>query len=427
MNPTAISMMALRRVLVAASLACAAAVTAQTAQRTQSFEVPLEGGGSVRVEADYKATVEVPPPTPGPIARRAMIEVADSAGDSRLRQLAPIILNRVAAGTAGSPLEIIDGADFTGDDAEIAKLPPIQRARQVGADYLVSVSLDRCDRAERRLDRPGHATIVNAVYTLTGSYRVLDAYTGATLQGGTCAGSRTQRISSGISIEGNPFEESLAEEFARKVADELRMKAALIRDAEKQARSLVTINAYACDPTNTPVYLPRYDGTSQTLLPSDKAGVGMMVEIDGMTVGTTPCRVPMLPGPHRIRLWREGFDDVTMHTVPYDGMELNVGVRMDAAQYARVLTSIRFMQSLTAEAQDMAMEASEQEHRHEVDRTLLPARIKVLEGHAQQLAQSGYRVYFSRDEKVEATELPEVEIHREFYPGGAPVVVPVRH
>lgn len=411
------------RMLSAAVFAWLAASAARSAS-AQSYDVPLEGGGSVRVEADYRAAVDVPPTAVRSASRKAMIEVADNVGDPRLRALAPAVRSRVAAGTADSLLEVIDGTNFTGDDESVAKLPPLHRARQVGADYLLSVTLDRFDTAEKRLNRPGHDPIVNAVQTLTGSYRVTDVYTGAALKGGTCTVTRTRRISSGADIVGNPDAESLGEEFARKISGMLLAQAESIRDAEKGVRSLVLIEAYACDPLNVPIYLPRYDDDAEEILPQAKAEVGMLVEVDGMTVGTTPCRIPMLPGPHRIRLWREGFDSVAMQMVPYDGMTLRVGVRMDARQYDRVRDSIVFLQGLTADSQRLAAAAAEQGHRHETERELLPARIREIEAHARMLEQSGYRVDIRRDEKVDATALPNVEVHREIYPGRAPVIVP---
>jgi hypothetical protein len=100
-------------------------------------------------------------------------------------------------------------------------------------------------------------------------------------------------------------------------------------------------------------------------------------------VGTTPATLRLAPGFHKMRLTRPGFRTLEQVINPVAGLKLRPALQMSEAGFARWKENIAFLQSI------------------EVNRKLTDAQVKAAEGFAKMLEQSGYRVDFREDNKIQ--------------------------
>ena len=106
------------------------------------------------------------------------------------------------------------------------------------------------------------------------------------------------------------------------------------------------------------------------------------IEVDGITVGTTPAKVKLTPGLHKLRLTREGCKDYEATISAEAGMSLAPTLQLTPAGYARWKDLRAFLNGL------------------DNGRKLTDAEVKVLEGKAQELRQSGIKVDTKEGAKI---------------------------
>lgn len=278
-----------------------------------------------------------------------------------------------------------DGRNATQDEKLLANTSFTRLAGNMGADYVLMVSLDRFSKSRRTL-RSKHldGPVVNELYTITSSYKALDAYSGQALGGGTLRTKKAVRQTEGARVEFDDYADGLEEELVEQMAGEILEKAPGWREASIRASGVpVTFVATAYDMNNKPIYLPRYGGKADILFDRAPASLAATVEIDGVARGATQCTVPVGPGMHKVRFLRPGYDSVALTISPKSEMTMSVSLRMSEAEYARVKDSIAFFHRLT------------------VERDLSQAQVKRLEGEAKLLEKSGIR--------IDAKEIPTIQ------------------
>jgi uncharacterized protein YbjT (DUF2867 family) len=82
--------------------------------------------------------------------------------------------------------------------------------------------------------------------------------------------------------------------------------------------------------------------------PLSVSPLGVAVDVDGITVGTTPNAFRATPGLHKLRLRGPGFKPWEATVNITDGFDLRVALQMDADTYARWLTTTKVLQDLKA-------------------------------------------------------------------------------
>ena len=287
-------------------------------------------------------------------------------------------------GTTGKPTA--DGKGATMDQKLHANTSIVRLAQNMNTDYLMVLTLDKFNKSRktyksRDIDTP----VVTETYLLSASYKLLDAYSGASIGGNTLKVSKSVRQTAGLQTELGDFADGLDDELVEKVKVDMLNNDKKWREASKASSGIpvqFVVHAYNMD--NTPLYLPRYTGEKQMLNSLVPAQIMANVEVDGLVVGSTPCTIPMSPGMHKIRISRQGYDDVAMTIKPNDGMIVAVPMRMTEGEMKRLQGSIAFMQRMTTE------------------REMNQTKIEVLQGEAQMLRQSGF--------KVDAKELPQIQM-----------------
>lgn len=390
--------------LLAASVACAENVSVIA----EPVTVQLKDGTELTVQAEYDVAVKVQKPEE-PKPRIVALMVKNATGEKAFDQVCRVLSSQVGSQIAGANVEVIDVEDAvfamearreysedgkplpTTDERLKSDTSRMHLAANAGADYLMTVTLDKLTKNTRRIrdsrfgkaaDRSG-AQIVNDIYKISASYRVADVYSSSAFDGGTLRAQTTVRKTATTELELGDFADGIEEQLADELASVIREKAPQWREASLEKSGIpVTFTVVAHDMNNKPIYLPAMKQDNSILNDRIPTGVAATVEVDGVARGTTGCTLRLSRGMHKVRFSRIGYDDVTMTVVPSEDLQLTVSMRMTDKEYARVKNSIEFMHRLTMEREKSQAEVAE--------------RI----GHAKMLEQSGL--------KVDVDKLPDV-------------------
>jgi hypothetical protein len=382
------------------SLALAPLAKAETLKASaEPLAVTLKDGTEMTLTANYDINLSVKEPLTPPPRKMALIVRNNIKGMSDHAPTSQAFASLVAAAVSG-PIEILDLRDTlltmqpsTEDAPLLSKTTATQLARQLGADALLTLTLETFTQTQQNLrDKrlgpafaPDGTTYQQTTKRLSASYRVVDATTGSSIGGGTVKASRKTRATADLeTTHSSPFEgmeEDLAEALAEKILEEASTWREILADSTGLP---VTFTVMAYDMNNQPIYLPHYDGQTPILYQTHPARLNATIEIDGVVMGAVDTLIPLTKGLHTVTISHPGYEPITLRIAPRDGMVVSVNLRMTAAEYARNKDAITFMHTLTK------------------DREQSQANVSVLEGYAQQLQQSGIR--------FDIKELPEQTI-----------------
>ena len=400
-------------------------------------EYTLPGGSKVTVENSTKVlyqetgqnAIEKP-------VRRVAIFIRNNAGEE-FEEALPRILAQVSAQASGEDFEFIDfrdavlamqalpnavktadgveqvekvgalqaainaihgkpasknlgGAGTTSDEELLAQTSIVRLAQQLEADYIMGVSLDSFRESVR--DRNfGEARWLEKTYTLTASYKLMD-FGGYSIGGGTFKVSRSEKKGDDDRSEMGAYAGGLDEDVAAKLAAEMKAKAKIWRRSSlAKSKIPVYFDVLAMSMDSQPMYMPKFDTNEAqvvlgTLVP---ARIAALVEVDGVTVGTTDCTVPLAPGLHKVRFLRDGHDPVTMTINPHEGLNVVAHMRVTEGEMKRIQALQKFVNDLT------------------VNRKVNEAIVKQYEGMAELLRNSHIR--------VDAQNLPDVQVMKSLF------------
>ena len=261
----------------------------------------------------------------------------------------------------------------------------LRLAQGMGADYLLVAAIDSLSTKERALDTYG----VKAIFTdstLRITYKIIDGTTGGTVAGDVIKVVSSSRRTENVAVTDTGVASELIDQAAEKLAAGLSARLAQNRIAAPAAVASdlanVTFKIEAADLMIPDVRI----GAGNTVAVSEEhykvSPLSVTVEVDGVAVGTAPGVVGLRRGFSKLRLTREGFQpwERTVNAVP--GQTFVVAMKLSPEGYARWQHSTAFLNELKNGAK------------------LTDAQVKVLEGDAKRLEQSGYKV----DLKVNTTE-----------------------
>lgn len=286
-------------------------------------------------------------------------------------------LNAVAA--------MAPGAAANDLDAQLAQsTSAVRLAQTLGANYLLQVTIAGFDSNQRMIDAYGVKT-TNDERTARVTYKILDGVNGASLVADTVRVSKVYQQTDTTTDQRSGVLNSLLDEAAQKVAVSLKRQLDRGRLAAPSALAgdvAVTITTELAD-----VYIPdvRIDQESTISISQSKfkvAALSATVEIDGIAVGTAPGEITTKPGLHKLRVVREGFKPWERTVNFVQGQKLNVALEMTDAAYSRWQDATAFINNLKDGAK------------------LTDAQVKVLEGEAKMLEQSGFKVNVNTKEGI---------------------------
>jgi len=332
----------------------------------------------------------------------AAVFVANRAGkayDDKIASLEDYVTGQVtdlgvsviSRETAASAVARLDGAAPNATDTALAQgSSAVRLAQTLGADYLLQVTLTGFDTEARAIDAYG-VKAVNVTDTARVTYKILDGVTGASLTADTVKASKlVQQSGASASDQFDVLDELLAD-ASKKIAASLKSRIDAGRVAPPAAaRELVTValRTEAADLTVPDVRI----GVENTVTISESrfkvSPLSATVEVDGVAVGTAPGEITVRPGLSRLRVTREGFKPWERTVNFMKGQKLTVALELSDEGYARWKDSTAFLNDLKNGAR------------------LTDGEVKVLEGKARALEQSGF--------KVDTKDAPTIENHSLF-------------
>ncbi len=275
----------------------------------------------------------------------------------------------------------------------------LRLARNMGADFMMLVNLSSLTAVPKSLAAAGiQGSMLN--YNLGVNYRICEGVTGSSLDGGNFSVRKSTR-----SGEANPaVDPAIIDEMLNQVSQDVNTKlsasAARIKAQPLPDDVEILIAAAPRDLQGNEISLPNLSITednkmlqADSLLPVQLAAT---IEIDGMAAGTTPARLRVAPGMHKVRLSRPGFEDVNLTINAKEGLSLTPAMTLSADGFRRWQEIRAFLTAL------------------DVTREISSAQSEALRGYAQMLRQSGYKVDYSL--KVQGDHKSDINVNTQEAP-----------
>lgn len=268
----------------------------------------------------------------------------------------------------------------------------------LGADYLITASISSFGSEKKTSDAYGIKT-VNVTHTLRVTYKVLDGTHGGTVTADTVKANKTTRFTEKSSEEDGDLINGLLEDAAGKVAESVGAKEIRMASTAKDKVEF-SISCGMQDLAQVPMNIPdvRISATNTLIIEEDGCelqALDVTVELDGVVIGSAPASFKAAPGLHKIRLSREGFKPWERTMEVTAGQKLKVALQMSEAGYSRWTKSTAFLFGL------------------KTGEKLTDGTVKMMEGFAQTLRQSGYRVDTRADLKANVDVKTDVKANLE--------------
>lgn len=261
----------------------------------------------------------------------------------------------------------------------------LRLAQSLGADYLVVATISSYGTEKRDFEDGGVKTL-NIISTMRASYRVLEGVQGGSLAGDTLKAVKVTRGTPNAGVINDDVVNELLDELSQKIAENLGTKQQMITAvAPKPGQVEVTISCGMQDLVQHPVSIPDVRATTNGFVvaksSADVQVLDVTVEVNGIAIGSAPGKFKVSPGLNKLKLTREGFQTWERTVNFVEGQSFKVALQMSEAGYNRWKDSNKFLLSL------------------EADRKLNEAEVKKIEGEAQMLRQSGYKIDAKADGK----------------------------
>jgi hypothetical protein len=264
----------------------------------------------------------------------------------------------------------------------------LRLAQNLGADVILKVSLTTYG-VEKKAFKSETVETVNATHNLRVGYQVLEANEAGSLAGDTVKVSKTLRTTAGSSTESSDILNDLLDEAAEKLAATLPQKRGAIPDGLAKAENVeLTIICAVTDLVQQPLGIPdiRVTEDGRVLRSTNTLDVQLLdvtVELNGTVIGSAPGTFKVPPHLNKIRLSREGFAPWERTINVVQGQKLRVALQLSEQGYQRWKDSTTYLTAL------------------EAGKKLTQAEVTAIEGFAQMLRQSGYKVDRKSDEKAD--------------------------
>ncbi len=260
----------------------------------------------------------------------------------------------------------------------------LRLAQMMNADYIIHATITSF-ATEKRVFKGYGAETLNMISNLRVTYKVLEATEGSSLAGDAFTVSRTTRLTEGSATDNADLLNSLLDDATVKIADSLGQKTIAAAPA-KPGMVEFTVTCTMQDIAQMPITVPDVRLTTNKTLVLDKATLEVQpldvtVELDGTALGSAPGSFKAMPGLHKMRLSRDGFKDWEKTVNVTEGQKFRVALQMTEAGYQRWQDNLKFLQGL------------------ENNRKLTDAEVERIQGDAQRLRQSGYKVDIKMDTK----------------------------
>ncbi len=261
----------------------------------------------------------------------------------------------------------------------------LRLAQNLGADYLLFATFLGLDSEVRSVNAYG-VKYDNQVFTLRGSYRILDGNTGGSLTAGMVEPSRTIQQTEHSQTATTGLMRELLAKASKEMAAGLKQKTAQIREVQVAKEQVQFQIGISLNDINFPQ--AEIDADGNVTIIANQATVeplAVTVELDGFAIGTTGRDYlngfQAAPGLHRIRLVRDDLVPYERMINIHDGMQLNIAMQLNPE-------GLRRWREKTVVYNQLLQQTK-----------LNDAEVERLRGEAQMLRQSGYKVDIKMDSK----------------------------
>ncbi len=334
--------------------------------------------------------------TPREVQRKIAIVVQNRAS-AGLNDKVAVLEDLVASQVAGKGFAVISRDDVTrslknysdgqAPQGELTKLDrsledntsALRLAQNLGADYILVPSIGSLGTEKNTYNGNGISTL-NTTYHLRVTYKIVEAALGGAVRGGSFKAEKTLRQTGSVQTESSDVINELLEDAAEQLTAAI-VKTAKTLPAEVAQAGLVNfqVTCSMTDPRHLPVVVSAIGITEDQHLvitnqPIAVQALDVTVELDGVAVGSAPGSFSSRPGLHKIRLSREGFSPWERTINIYEGENLRVALQLSEAGFARWADTTAFLAGL------------------DTSRKLSDAQVKQIEGMAEFLKNSHYRV-----------------------------------
>jgi len=265
----------------------------------------------------------------------------------------------------------------------------LRLAQNLGADLVLSVAISSYGKDTKAYSDPSTGVqTLNIMHNLRLSYKLVEAWPGGTVAGDMFKVSKATRTSANLAVDDADLINDLLDEASEKIVRSIRERIGSLPPPSDNPKTVqVTFNTHMSDL----IKALQVDEDGKAVVVEKTMDIQLKdvnVEVDGISIGSAPGTLATMPGLHKLRFSREGFKDLEKTANLYDKETLNQSLQMTEAGYNRWKNATQFLQNLHVQQQ------------------LTAAEVKVLEGQAQMLRQSGYKV----DIDVKASKLPDTTI-----------------
>lgn len=263
----------------------------------------------------------------------------------------------------------------------------LRLAQNLGADYLLFASFMGLDTEVRSVNAY-NVKYENQIFTLRGSYKILDGNTGGSLAAGMVEPSRTIQQTKHSQTSTTGLVRELLAKASKEMAGNLKQKTAQIREVQG-AKDMVSFQIeVSLNDVNFPqAVIDEAGNVTITANQATVAPLAVTVELDGFAIGTTGsgnllATLQAAPGLHRIRLVRDDLVPYERMINIHEGMQLNIAMQLNDEGLQRWRENTVVFNELMQKTK------------------LNDAEVERIRAEAQRLRQSGYKV----DIKVDTDE-----------------------
>ena len=336
-------------------------------------------------------------PAAAPVTRKIAIFVNNNAAAAykdKVSVLEAALSSRLGSGD----LQVISRNDVVQTPTDQAGA--LRLGQQLGADFVLVATINSMAANESQF-KDDQIAFTTVEYVLQTTYKVLDGGTGGAVAGDDVE--TTKKLKYGPSVkrnDGNVLNE-LLRTAAGKIAQSCAEKTRDLKVAAPAGKVEVAITCALRDLTGAEISLPDIRlGEDNKVIKGDKAlpvEASASVEVDGIVVGTTPAKVKLAPGLHKLRLMRAGCDDYQAAIDAQAGLQLAPTLQLTEAGYARWKDMRAFLSGL------------------DNGRKLTDAEVKVLEGKAQMFRQSGILIKQDTKEDIKVDTKDGLKVYKSLY------------
>ncbi|MEM7626216.1 MAG: PEGA domain-containing protein [Planctomycetota bacterium] len=271
----------------------------------------------------------------------------------------------------------LPGAEL--DEALESSTSALRLAQNMGVDYLLVASLATYGSQTQHLNRPDLGIDRRVTTdTLRASYKILDAGLGESLSAGAVTAVNKRQASDSLHDEANTdIVNGLIADAAAQIGERLRAKGGADGVPDSKLADRVVEFLVSCTMQDLSIPEVIKDEQDNYIVTGNRyklETLAVTVELDGVVIGTAPGKFDALPGLHKIRLTREGFEPWERTINVRDGQHLAVALQLSDEGRANWMQMAEFLNNL------------------KVQERVSEAQAEFIRGAAQTMRQSGVRI-----------------------------------